>query len=173
VLLRVSGSPHVLEPALRSTLTGLGLPVSKVITVNEQIDQGLSQQNAVSRLTTFFGLLAAALASLGLYGVMTYNISRRTNEIGVRLALGSQRMSLLWLVLRESLIVVITAIALGVCIALGTTQLASNLIFGLSAHDPATFIVSALLLLVVGALASSIPAFRASRIDPMEALRIE
>jgi predicted permease len=173
VLLRVSGSPHALEPALRSTLTGLGLPVSMVITVNEQIDQGLSQQNAVSRLTTFFGLLAVALASLGLYGVMTYNVSRRTNEIGVRLALGSQRVSLLWLILRESLIVVIAAIALGVCVALGTTQLASNLIFGLSAHDPATFIVSGLLLLVVGALASSIPAWRASRIDPMEALRVE
>jgi ABC-type antimicrobial peptide transport system permease subunit len=89
---------------------------------------------------------------------MTYNVSRRTNEIGVRLALGSQRVSLLWLVLRESLIIVIAAIALGVCVALATTQLASNLIFGLSAHDPATFIVSVLVLLVVGALASSIPA---------------
>ena len=173
VLLRVSGSPHALEPALRSTLTGLGLPVSTVVTVGEQIDRDLSQQSAVSRLTTFFGLLAVALASVGLYGVMTYNVSRRTNEIGVRLALGSQRIGLLWLVLRESLFVVITAIVLGICVALGTSQLASNLIFGLSAHDPVTFIVSSLLLLVIGSLASSIPAWRASRIDPMEALRIE
>jgi predicted permease len=173
VLLRVSGSPHAFDATIRTSLAGLGLPVSRISTIDERIDQSLSQQDAVSRLTTFLSLLALVLASLGLYGVMTYNVARRTSEIGVRLALGSARTAMLWLIFRESLLVVIAGIAIGVCAAFGTAQLASNLLFGLTPHDPATFTLSALVLLLVGSVAASIPAWRASRVDPMEALRIE
>lgn len=171
--MRVSGSPHSLEAQIRSALAALNLPASAITTVNEQVDRDLSQQVAVSRLTAFFGLLALALASLGLYGVMAYDVSRRTGEIGVRLALGSPRAAVLRMVLGESLVVILLGVLFGLFLTLSTTRLAVNLLFGLSAHDPLTFLGSALVLLLVGTCASSIPAWRASRVDPMAALRIE
>jgi ABC-type antimicrobial peptide transport system permease subunit len=122
---------------------------------------------------SFFGVLAMLLASIGLYGTMAYAVSRRTSEIGLRLALGARRCDVLWMVVRESLALVFIGAAAGVPVALAGGRLISSLLFGISPADPLTLVVATLLLTAVAALASWVPAHRASRMDAMTALRYE
>ncbi len=124
-------------------------------------------------ISGFFGLLAVLLACLGLYGVMSYTAARRTNEIGIRLALGATRASMLGMVLRESLLLVLAGIAIGVPASLAAARLISGLLFGVSATDPATISMACMLMIVVAAMAALAPARRAARVDPMVALRYE
>ena len=147
------------------------LPISNVSTLDEQVGRSITNQKLVAQLSAFFGLLAAFLSCIGIYGVMSYVVSRRTNEIGVRMALGSGRFNVLWVVLRESLILVTTGIAIGIPVALAGSRLLSSMLFGVSTTDPVTMASASVLLLTFAAIAGYLPARRASLIDPMVALR--
>jgi ABC-type antimicrobial peptide transport system permease subunit len=129
------------------------------------------QQKLVARLASFFGLLALLLACVGLYGVMSYGVARRTNEIGIRMALGARDQSVLWLVLREALTLVGIGLVIGVLASLLVTKTAESLLYELKPNDPLTIAFATLMLAAVAALAGYLPARRASRVDPMVALR--
>jgi predicted lysophospholipase L1 biosynthesis ABC-type transport system permease subunit len=133
----------------------------------------LRDDETISQLTGFFSLAALFLACLGLYGVIACSVVRRTGEIGVRLALGADRSHVLWMVLRDSLILVSVGILIGIPGALLTTRFASSLLFGLGPSDPLTIVTATFILFVVAMLAGYIPARRASRLDPASALRHE
>jgi predicted permease len=170
---RAIGDPHSLEAQVRAVLTRLNIAPQKVLTLQDQIQQNLAQQRAVSRLTTLFGVLALSLACLGLYGIMAYDVTRRTGEIGVRLALGSTQAGVQWLILKESLAVIAVGIISGLLLSLAAARVARSLLFGLTPQDPGTFAGAATLLLVVALGAGAIPSWRAARVNPTEALRME
>jgi len=149
------------------------LPIGGIATLAEQVSSNLAQQRLIARLTMIFGVLALGLACLGLYGVMSYTVARRTSELGIRLALGSTRWSALWVVLRESFIVIGAGILVGACLSLAGTRLVSSMLFGLSPHDPLTLAAAAMLLLLVSVASGLLPAWRAAQVDPMAALRHE
>ena len=127
----------------------------------------------IAKLSTFFGLLAAFLACIGIYGLMSYAVTRRTNEIGIRMALGAERYGVLWMVMRESLILVAVGVVIGIPAALAAARLVSSVLFGLKPSDPITITMSALVMVAVAALAGYLPARRAAKVDPMVALRYE
>ena len=149
------------------------LPTFDVTTMQEQIQGRLNQDRLNAQLVSFFGALALILACIGLYGVMAQGVARRTNEIGIRMALGAQGGNIAWMVLRETLVLVIAGLALGVPAALLAARLISTQLFGLSPTDPLTLIAAAVVLTFVALLAGYIPARRASRVDPLTALRYE
>jgi ABC-type antimicrobial peptide transport system permease subunit len=142
-------------------------------TVAQEISQALVEDRVIAMLSGFFAALALLLASVGLYGLMSYAVTHRTREIGIRVALGAQRGTVLWLVLREALALGLFGIALGIPCALAASQLISSMLFGISSGDLPTIASVSLLLLAVGLFAGYLPARRASRIDPMVALRTE
>ncbi|HEX6463133.1 MAG TPA: FtsX-like permease family protein, partial [Vicinamibacterales bacterium] len=135
------------------------------------IDQDITIERLVAKLSAAFGALALVLAAIGLYGVMSYSVARRTAEIGVRMALGASQRSVASMILMEIVVLVAIGSALGAALALGLARFVGSLIFGLAPHDPVTFTVSVAVLLVVGIIAGYVPARRAARIDPMVALR--
>jgi ABC-type antimicrobial peptide transport system permease subunit len=137
--------------------------------LDEQVARSNTNQRLLAQLSTFFGLLAIFLSAIGIYGLMSYVVSRRTNEIGIRMALGAERMHVRWLVMREVLILV----AIGVPAALLSSKLVASMLFGLSATDTASLLVAVAVMLAIAALAGYLPACRASRIDPIVALRYE
>jgi len=139
----------------------------------KQILDGLVMERVMATLSGFFGLLAAMLAAIGIYGVLSYIVVIRRNEIGIRMALGANRMSVLNLVFRQTALLLAAGLAIGVAVALATAQGAASLLFGLRANDPATFFGASALLVVVALLACYLPARRAVRVDPMVALRYE
>jgi predicted permease len=149
------------------------LPIGGMTTLAEQVRNNLTQQRLIARLTTIFGVLALGLACLGLYGVMSYSVARRTSELGIRLALGSTRWQVLWVVLREISIVIGAGILVGACLSLAGTRLVSSMLFGLSPHDPLTLAAAAVLLLWGSVASGLLPAWRAAHVDPTEALRSE
>ena len=173
--MRFSGSSSSVVPQIRRTITQVNrnLPVDEVVSLSDHIGRSLVQQKLVARLAAFFGLLALLLACVGLYGVMSYGVARRTNEIGIRMALGAHRLSVLWLVLREALVLVVIGLAIGVFASLALTKTAATLLYELKPNDPLTIALATLLLAGVAALAGYVPARRASRVDPMVALRDE
>jgi predicted permease len=149
------------------------IPIVSIATLNQEVRDNLAQPRLIARLTSIFGVLALVLACLGLYGVMSYATQRRTSEIGVRLALGSTRQAVLWLVIRESLLLAGLGAIIGVAFAFAGMHMATSFLFGLSPDNPAVFAFATTLLLVASALAGFIPAWRAARIEPVKALRIE
>jgi predicted permease len=149
------------------------LPVFDVTTMEQQLDRSLARTRAVARLTGFFSTLALLLAAIGLYGVMSYAVARRTSEIGVRMALGAPRANVLRLILRETVELIGIGLAAGVVAALFLSRLAASQLFELRANDPLTIVFATLGMGLVAFLAGYIPARRASRTDPMEALRYE
>ncbi|HEX6047039.1 MAG TPA: ABC transporter permease [Pyrinomonadaceae bacterium] len=173
LVVRSSGSVSAIAPQIRQVLRQVdrNLPVDDVVTLEDHISRSLVQQKLVARLATFFGLLALLLACIGLYGVMSYGVARRTNEIGIRMALGARGSSVLWLVLRESLVLVIVGLVVGVLASLAVTKTAASLLYELKPNDPLTIAAATLLLAAVSALAGYLPARRAARVDPMVALR--
>jgi ABC-type antimicrobial peptide transport system permease subunit len=141
--------------------------------MSELVDDSLQTDRFIEKLTTSFSLLALLLAAIGLYGLMAYSVVRRTRDIGIRLALGAEPRNVLWLVLRETLLLVVIGITIGVPLALGGTHLVRSMLFGLGFADPVAILFAATLLTIVAALAGFLPAWRASQVDPMVALRYE
>ena len=164
-----------LVPALRRTVAAIDpdLPMVDIRTQKEQIDANMGMERTFATLTSGFGILALSLACVGIYGVMAYSVANRTNEIGIRLALGAMPRQVLTMVLRESTWISLAGVVIGVVAALFLARLVKSMLYGLEPTDPVSLIGGAALLLAVGLLASWIPARRASGIEPMEALRHE
>ena len=173
--IRSVGDPAKITAEVRAALADIdpNLPVLKTQTVDEQVDDLIDQQRFISKLAGFFALLALALAGIGLYGVMTYNVVRRTNELGVRMALGAPKAQLLWMVLRESLVLLAIGICLGIPMSLAASRAIKAGLFGVEPADPLTLIAAVVLIAGVLLAGSYIPARRATKIDPMVALRYE
>jgi ABC-type antimicrobial peptide transport system permease subunit len=149
------------------------LPLSDVKTQSQQADDSLRQERLFATLSSFFGVLALLLACIGLYGVMSYGVARRTNEIGIRMALGASAPRVTRMMMRETMVVVLIGVALGLGGAVATTRLISAMLFGLAPTDPVTIAFAILLMVGVAALAGYLPARRAAKVDPMIALRYE
>ena len=163
-----------LRPSSTAAITGVSPDTSVTFQPFRDILQdGLLRERLMASLSTFFGLLAAILAMVGLYGVVSFMVVRRRNEIGVRMALGANRRDILVLVLREAGTLVAVGLVIGVVLAIGAAVLARSLLFGLQPSDPATLALAALGLAAVAATASLIPAHRAATLDPVTALREE
>ncbi len=162
-------------PKIRAVVKAVDpdLPVLNVRTQTEQIDATLSEERGFATLTTCFGLLALLLASIGIYGVMAYTVSRRTNEIGIRMALGAQARQVLRMVLAESSVLAVIGIIAGLAAALAATRVLTSMLFGVKPTDPATFCAAAALLLLVALLSALVPAWRAATVEPITALRHE
>jgi predicted permease len=173
VAVRTSDDPHALIPAVRAELqrADASLAVLKIDTVEEQLADVLAQDRLIAGLGTFFGSLALLLACLGLYGVIAYTTSRRTSEIGIRMALGASDRSVLRLVLREGLTLVMAGIAIGLPLTLLTSRWVSSRLYGIQPGDPVTIAGAAVLLVGVASMAGYIPARRAARVDPLIALQ--
>jgi predicted permease len=173
--LRTAGNPLSYVNAVRSLVQRADprLPLSDVKSLSARIDQTINQEIAFARLCTAFALLALVIACVGLYGTMSYNVARRTGEIGIRMALGAPRAAVVWMVQREVLMLAVVGLAIGVPAALGTSQLIESFLFGMKPNDPAALIAAVAILLSAALLAGYVPARKASRIDPMAALRHE
>lgn len=173
--IQTAGKPQDLTEPVRKAFAALdaNVPVSRIRTLDELVDSSISKDILVARLSTFFGLLALVLACVGLYGVMSYTVSRRTREIGVRMALGAQRTQVLGMVLNEGLKLVLIGIMVGIPVALLASRVFSSMLFGLSPADPLSMLTVIAVLGGVATLAGLIPARRATKVDPMIALRYE
>lgn len=145
----------------------------RMLTFTKQVEQALVQERLVATLAMFFGLLALGLAAVGLYGLMAYSVTRRTGEIGIRMALGAERRAVVWLVLRDALALVALGIVLGLPAALAASTLVSKMLFGLTPTDPLTAAAAITVLMLVAFAAAILPATKASKVDPMVALRYE
>jgi ABC-type antimicrobial peptide transport system permease subunit len=172
---RYSGDPNAIIAEVHHAIGEVdrSLPVSYQNTLTQQVDQSIGSQALIAQLSTFFGLLAVLLACIGMYGLMSYAVTRRTNEIGIRMALGAKRSEVLWMVMRESLILLGLGFVAGLPAALAADRLVSKMLFGLRPTDPLSLAGAALLLLAFALLAGFLPARRASQVDPMVALRYE
>jgi predicted permease len=173
--LRTAADPQAILPAIREVVAQVNtnLPLFDVKTESEQIDRSLFQERLIARLAGFFGLLALVLACVGLYGLLSYEVSRRTREIGIRMALGARRENVLKLVLQQGIVLAVVGAALGIGVALGVTRYLTSMLYDIHANDPLTMIAVVVLLTVVALAACYIPARRAMRVDPMVALRYE
>jgi predicted permease len=149
------------------------VPVYALRTMENQVSNSLLIERSIASLSTMFGVVATLLASIGLYGVMAYTVSRRTREIGIRMALGAFTGDVIWMVMREVLALVALGVAAGFAAAMGLTQYVKSQLFGLTTMDPMSLAASVLILAAIACLAGYIPAFRASKVDAMQALRYE
>jgi ABC-type antimicrobial peptide transport system permease subunit len=170
---RSSIPPSQLVTTMRRALAESepGLPVYDVIPLEERLERGLSNDRLVANLTAVFGGVALLLACLGLYGTISYGVTRRVTELGVRMALGAGRTDVLWLVMREASLLVLAGAAIGVPLAYAAGRGVGTLLYGVRPLDAVAYLVAAGLLVLVGGVAAYLPAHRASRIDPMVALR--
>jgi len=169
------GAAAAVAAQLRRAISGVDpkLQVVAISTLRQRVGWSVAQERAMVQLTGFFGALALTLAAIGLYGVMSYAVARRTGEIGVRMALGALAADVRRLILRETLALAAVGIGLGLLAALLSMRLVSSQLFGVSPHDPATMLAATLLVVSVAGLSGYLPARRASRVDPMVALRHE
>jgi predicted permease len=168
-------SPAAILPSLRDAVQSIDkdLPLRNIRTQSEQIEDSISQQRLFATLTAGFGILALILACIGIYGIMAYNVARRTSEIGVRMALGARARQVLFMILGESSWLAILGIAAGLIASISLVRFVGSMLYGLKPADPTTLIAATLILLTVAIAAAYGPARRASRIDPMQTLRHE
>lgn len=174
LLVRTRSSQARALKAVERVVVSLGheyVPTAK--TLEQNIDRSLLQERVTALLSGFFGGLALLLAGVGLYGLMSYTVTRRTREIGIRMALGAERNGVLRLFLRETLMLVSAGVVIGILCAMAATRLLSHMLFGLSPKDPLTLLAVSVAMIVMGALAGCLPAVRAMRTDPLIALRSE
>ena len=172
---RAAGDKSAVTDSLRRTVqsTAPTVPIFSIKSVNELATRTISNEILVAKLSSFFGSLALLLAAIGLYGLMSYAVAGRTREIGLRMALGAQRGNVLWLVLREALLLVLAGVLVGIPAALLSSRLLNSMIFGLKSTDPISLLIVIIVLGAIAAFAGFIPARRATKIDPMVALRYE
>jgi predicted permease len=173
--IRTVADPTPLAPQVRQMINQIDdkLPIFDIKTLSEQVHGQLKRERLIAQLVSFFGALALILACIGLYGVMAHGVVRRTNEIGIRMALGARSGNIAWMVLRETLYLVLAGLILGVPAALAGARLISAQLFGMSPTDPVTLVAAAVILTLVALLAGYLPARRASRVNPLNALRYE
>jgi len=175
VMVRTKTDPAKFANLVRNTVLAVNkdLPIYRVLTMDEVVAQSFWDRKFFSTLFTIFAGLALFLASLGLYGVMAYSVRQRTQEIGVRMALGAQTGDVLRLVTGQGLRLVITGLVIGFVSAFFLAKLLAGSLHGISAHDPPSFTLVPAILFIVGLAACYLPARAAMRLDPMEALRYE
>jgi predicted permease len=173
--LRAKSDPTALLNQVRAIVAKAdnNLPLFGVRTQTQQIEQTLFKERLMSRLSSFFAILALVLACIGLYGLLSYEVARRTRELGIRMALGAQRTNLMRLVVRQGLVLALVGAIVGIGASMATTRLMASMLYGVRPNDPVTFAGVSILLLLVAFAACIIPARRAMRIDPMVALREE
>jgi ABC-type antimicrobial peptide transport system permease subunit len=171
---RTAVDPRTMVPALRSIVSQLdnNLPILSIKTESEQIEASFSQERLIARLSSFFGALSLLLACIGLYGLLSYEVTRRTREIGVRMALGARPSDVLRFIVRQGVGLSAVGAIFGILGALAVTRYLTRLLYGVRPFDPLTFAAVAVLLGLVALVACYIPALRASRVDPMIALRL-
>jgi ABC-type antimicrobial peptide transport system permease subunit len=174
-LVRTALPPLSLAEQIRKAVAKVDrtVPLAFVRTEQQVIDRSLGAERLSATLVSSLGIVAALLAAIGLYGVISYSVSRRTAEIGVRLALGATRRDVVRLVVGECLWFVLAGLAVGVPAALGLTRLVEKTLFGVKATDPATYAIASILMILICAFAALIPARRAARIEPVIALKYE
>jgi ABC-type antimicrobial peptide transport system permease subunit len=170
-----NGDPQVASRAIAKAISSIdpNLPLDNFSTMAEIVDDSVLNHRVVAQLCTFFGLLAVLLACIGLYGLMSYGVTRRTNEFGVRLALGANRRHVTWLVLRETLFLVLLGLAIGVALVSAVTRFVASFLFDLKPYDAVSVGSAILVMTAVAFLAGYLPARRAAQVDPMVALRYE
>jgi putative ABC transport system permease protein len=175
LLVRTEGDPALLSSRLREEVWALDadLPISNITTMETLLTQALAQPRTNTLLLGLFGTAALALAAMGIYGLVSYSVARRTNEIGIRMALGAQAKEVTGMVVGQGIGLTLAGLLIGVAGALALGRVMSSLLFGVRAADPTTFAVVACFLVAVAVLASYVPARRATRIDPISALRYE
>ena len=175
VYARAQGDPKAIFASMRQTVNEIdsNVPVYRMRTLEQQLDKSLMSERLLASLSSVFGLLATLLAAVGLYGVMAYMVVRRTREIGIRVALGASRGSVVWLVMREVLVLSLIGVAIGGAGAYAATRLVQKELFGILPTDALTMALSALGIATVAIVSGYLPARRATAIDPMLALRWE
>ena len=173
--IRTAGDPSAVASSVRQAFREINrdIPVREIKTMQTQIDQGLVQERLVATLSSFFGFLALLLSAIGFYGTLSYAVTRRTSEIGIRMALGARQADVLWLVLREATVLVLCGAVVGLLAATAMSHLISSMLFGLTPSDPLALSIATSVLLAVALLSAWLPARRASKVDPMVALRYE
>ena len=173
VVLRTAGDPLAMTETVRAVMREVDptLPIQRFTSQTEQISLRFAQERLFATAYTAFGALALVLACIGLFGLMSYNVARRTNEIGIRMALGAQRSTVVGMVMGESMLLVGIGAVLGLAGALWAGRFVKTVLYGLSANDPLTIAAAVALIAVVSAIAGYLPARQASNVDPMEALR--
>jgi len=175
VEMRVHGDPLAILPSARKVLQQMdpNLPLIEPITQRAQYDLTISRQLLFARLAGFFGLLAVILVATGLYGTLAYRVNNRTVEIGVRIAVGAQRTQVVWMVLRDSLLLTTAGVLIGLPFSLLVARALTSSLYGVKPYDPAIYLFAALGVAAVAIAASVIPARRAAGVDPLTALRAE
>ena len=149
------------------------MPIVRAGTLAEAVNGRIVQDRLLAQLSIAFGVVAVLLAAIGLYGVLSYGVARRTNEIGIRKALGAQQGALIAMILRETGVLLVVGLIVGGAVSVAAIRLITSRLYGLSPNDPATFAAAVAGLALVAALAAWLPAYRASRVDPLVALRHE
>ncbi len=175
IVIRTAGDPALIESEIPHVIARVAprLPSTRAVPLRNQIQDRFQQDRTVAGLSSTFGGLALLLACIGLYGTMAYRVSRRTNEIGIRMALGAQQSGVLWLVMKECAVLVAAGLGIGIPLALASTRIIASQLFELSAMDPLTIALASVALAIVATIAGFVPARRAMRVDPMVALRYE
>ena len=175
LLVRTTADPPALVSAVRNQVLAIdkNQPVYDVKTLNQRVNDAVAVSRSLMLLFTAFALLALVLGSVGIYGIVSYSVTQRTHEIGIRMALGAQTANVLGLIMRNGLILVLTAIAIGIVSALALTRFLRTLLFGVTPADSVTFVMVSLVFFVIAMLASLIPALHATKVDPLVALRYE
>ncbi|HEY7183547.1 MAG TPA: FtsX-like permease family protein, partial [Blastocatellia bacterium] len=173
--IRTVGDPMAIAPAVREAMRRLddSLPPYDVKTLEQRVSDSVAPRRFLVSLMSLFALLALALAATGIYGVLSYLVAQRTREIGIRMALGATAGAVLSLILKRGMAPILIGTAIGLAGAVALTRLIKTLLFGVSAADPTTFALMASLLVVIALIASYIPARRATKVDPLAALRHE
>ncbi|HSU60442.1 MAG TPA: FtsX-like permease family protein, partial [Bryobacteraceae bacterium] len=163
------------NPVFRTLLHKLApdVPLGMTYTMEEQVDNSVGRERLMASLSIFFGTLGLLLTSIGLYGILAYTVTRRTGEIGIRMALGARRGQVVWLVLRDALSYVLAGIAIGVVAILAGARVVSSLLYGMKPNDPGNLVTAIIILLFVTAFAAFLPSVRASRVDAAISLRRE
>jgi ABC-type antimicrobial peptide transport system permease subunit len=172
---RTALDPRVLLPSIRDAVKSMdrNLPMYRLMTQTEQIDKAMFQERLVAWLSGGFALLALVVACIGLYGLLSFEVARRTHEVGIRMALGASRSQVLGLVLGRGIRLVTLGVVIGIGMALGLARYLQSLLYGIRPVDPLAYAAGTLLLVAVTLGACYVPARRATRVDPMVALRYE